>query len=422
MEKQIVAILLLDTTSRKQLKTNISEIGLQGVLIVNNFNEITEDIVSKCNKVVVLEGYLDSLNSFSDIRLFSALLNIKLTFIGTNPDKLKILSQYGNVFNSDPTKIDFETIQGALYQDSVLEQHSDINKLSDSIKASQSIIANESYDTTVQEVAKDFINISTELVKTQDDLTYLEYVCKNLQNINAKLSTENATLTDGFSKMLANAVTLNKSLKEYERIMSKDIYAKININNYPNKPAIIYLKEVEELIHENSFIETLFEILRLQGKQSVKVVRLYDGSSCRRMKALPSYYYPIRNQFLVSDLVSNDFIVKVGDYHEIFDILFTNKMHLDVLIIVDCKTMDDTVTNGATVYLNLCRNRNNIEAYDINVENTIVNGEEEEGYNVWEHYEHYKDLISKEEKYLFLSSRPVMQSILDLYRLMSTSI
>ena len=51
-----------------------------------------------------------------------------------------------------------------------------------------------------------------------------------------------------------------------------------------------------------------------------------------------------------------------------------------------------------------------------------VNGEEEEGYNVWEHYEHYKDLISKEEKYLFLSSRPVMQSILDLYRLMSTSI
>ena len=101
MEKQIVAILLLDTTSRKQLKTNISEIGLQGVLIVNNFNEITEDIVSKCNKVVVLEGYLDSLNSFSDIRLFSALLNIKLTFIGTNPDKLKVLSQYGNVFNSD---------------------------------------------------------------------------------------------------------------------------------------------------------------------------------------------------------------------------------------------------------------------------------------------------------------------------------
>ena len=401
MEKQIVAILLLDTTSRKQLKTNISEIGLQGVLIVNNFNEITEDIVSKCNKVVVLEGYLDSLNSFSDIRLFSALLNIKLTFIGTNPDKLKVLSQYGNVFNSDPTKIDFETIQGALYQDSVLEQHSDINKLSDSIKASQSIIANESYDTTVQEVAKDFINISTELVKTQDDLTYLEYVCKNLQNINAKLSTENATLTDGFSKMLANAVTLNKSLKEYERIMSKDIYAKININNYPNKPAIIYLKEVEELIHENSFIETLFEILRLQGKQSVKVVRLYDGSSCRRMKALPSYYYPIRNQFLVSDLVSNDFIVKVGDYHEIFDILFTNKMHLDVLIIVDCKTMDDTVTNGATVYLNLCRNRNNIEAYDLNVENTIVNGEEEEGYNVWEHYEHYKDLI-KRAKYQIL--------------------
>lgn len=423
MDKNITAILLLDSVSRKYIKTNITELGLMGVILVNNFNEITDDMLKSCNRVVVLESYMHNVNSYSDIRLFKAILNIDFTFMGLDDAILDTLTEYGNVFRADITMLDFEMIQAALYQDEALENHKDSAKTYiDNMTVAKNIVNNEdNFDEKITNLAKEFITVSTELQRSKENLKKSEESCNNLQNINSKLSTENSALTAGFSQMLENAVSLNKGLKEYERIMSQDIYSKINIASYPDKPMIIYLKEIEELIHQNQFIETLFEMLRLQGRQSVKVLRLYDGNSCRRVKSLPAYYYRVRNQFLVSDITTNDFIVKVGDYTDIMDVLLTNKTGLDILIIVDCKSFDDVIINSASMFLNLCRNRHNLEAYELSKDNTIVNGYEDSEYLTWDHYEELQNLMSREERFLYLASRPVMKQVFDLYRLLSIS-
>ena len=222
--------------------------------------------------------------------------------------------------------------------------------------------------------------------------------------------------------MMRNSIKLNKSLKEYERIMSKDVYSKISLSNYPNRPIIVYLKEIEELVHQNALIDTLFEILRLQGRHSVKVLRLFDGASCRRVKALPDNYHIVRNQFLVSEITTNDFIAKVGDYREILDIILSNKTGLDVLILVDSKAQDDVILSGASMYFNLCRNRRNLENYNLVRDNTIVNGIEDDNCLVWGHYDQLPRLLSKEEKFLFLASRPVMRTLYDLFCLMSSRV
>lgn len=424
MNKNVIAILLLDSVSRKFIKTNITELGLMGIIIVNNFNEITEEMLKSTDEVIILESYLQNINSYSDIRLFKNLLDIKLTFIGVDNDLLDTLNEYGNIFRADITQLDFEMLQAALFQDSALEISDNTkNYYNDNVTFAKNILNNEdTFDKQIQNLANEFLNIYTEVHRLSQKLMKLQVNHNNLQDVATKLSKEHILLSSDYADMLKNAVNLNKSLREYERIMSQDIYNKIPLQNYPNKPLVVYIKEVEELIHQNSFIETLFEVLRLQGRQSVKVLRLYDGSSCRKVKALPSYYHIIRNQFLVSDITTNDFITKVGDYTDILDILLTNKTGLDVLIIVDCKAHDDTVISGASMYLNLCRNRDNIEAYDLKIDNTIVNGEESEDYLVWGHYKEYVELMSKEEKFLFLSSRPVMQTVFDLYRLVANSI
>lgn len=424
MTKNIIAILLLDPVSRKYIKTNITELGLMGIIIVNNFNEITDEMLKSTNNVIILESYLQNVNSYSDIRLFKGLLDIKLTFMGVDDVLLDTLKEYGNVFRADITMLDFEMLQAALFQDNALEDTSAIKHYyNDNVTFAKNVLQNEDvFDTQIQNLAHEFLSVYTEMLRFSQDLKELRVNHYELQDIAAKLSKDHALLTADYASMLKNAVTLNKGLREYERIMSQDIYSKIPLHNYPNKPLIIYLKEVEELIHQNSFIETLFEMLRLQGRQSVKVLRLFDGNNCRKVKALPDYYYRIRNQFLVSDITTNDFIAKVGDYSDILDILLTNKTGLDILIIVDCKSHDDTIVSGASVYINLCRNRNNIMAYDLKADNTIVNGDEDEEHLVWGHYAEYDELMSKEERFLFLSSRPVMQTVFDLYRLVATSI
>lgn len=419
-----IAILLLDSVSRKYIKTNITELGLMGVIIVNNFNEITDEMLQNTNEVIILESYLQNINSFSDLRLFKNLLELKYTFIGVDTELLDTLSVYGNTYNADITTLDFEVIQAALYQDTALENTSDLhNDYNNNLAFAKKIVSNEdNVDTNIRNMAKQFLANATEIEHLNAKLREMHNNYNRLQDIAAKLSNENNIITADFAAMLNNAVTLNKSLREYERIMSKDIYTKINLHNYPNRPLIIYLKEIEELLHQNSFVETLFEMLRLQGKQSVKVLRLFDSTSCRRVKSLPIYYHKLRNQYLVSDITTHDFISKVGDYTDILDILLTNKTGLDILIIVDCKDFDDVVISGASMYLNLCRNPKNIEAYDLRVDNTIVNGLDDGQHLVWGHYDNYSGLLSKEEQFLFLSSRPVMQTVFDLYKLVSTSI
>lgn len=424
MAQDVIAILLLDNTSKKYIKSNVTELGLMGIQIINNFNEITDEMLQKCKDVIILEGYLLNTNSYSDIRLFKALLGINIIFMGVNNTLLSTVKEYGVIYHSNPVTLSFESIQGAIYQDSALEESVEEPKISsDSKSVALKIIEDEdTFDTKVQSLAKDYLNLNSEYSQLTQKLSDYKAECKDLQNLNAKLSNENRVLINGFADVMKSSVTLNKSLKEYERIMSQDIYSKSSLNNYSNKPVIIYFKEIEEILHENSFIETLFEVLRLQGRQSVKVLRLYDGSNCRRVKSLPSYYQIIRNNYLVSDITTNDFIVKVGDYSDILDILLTNKIGLDILIIVDCKSYDDVVISGSPIYFNLCRNRANLEYYDISRDNTIVSGYEDDNYLVWEHYDNYIQLSSKEERFLFLSSRPVIQSIFDLYRLIASSV
>ena len=103
------------------------------------------------------------------------------------------------------------------------------------------------------------------------------------------------------------------------------------------------------------------------------------------------------------------------------DVLLTNKTGLDILIIVDCKAFDDVIINSASMFLNLCRNRQNLDAYDISRDNTIVNGYDDPNYLVWGHYEELQTLMSREERFLYLASRPVMRQVFDLYRLLSIS-
>lgn len=131
---------------------------------------------------------------------------------------------------------------------------------------------------------------------------------------------------------------------------------------------------------------------------------------------LPSYYKIIHNSFTNSDVVANDFIAKSGNYLEIFDLLLSNKSSLDLLLVIDCKSVQDIVLSGSMIQLPICRNPKYFETFSLLPSMTISGDPESELY--WGDFKELDKIEHDEDKFLFLSSRPVCQKI---YKLIDSS-
>ena len=416
------AILLLDDNSKRIVKTNITDLSLHNILFVNNLGEITDDMISSTKNVIVLEGFLRGSTGLSDLRLYKALQELQYFYIGQDEVLIKEASSVAHVFHANIATLNYDIISAALYRDISLEEVN-VDFVGDSVAFARAICKNNNeFDKKFVELAQEFLAAESCITKLQKELKSEHKKVIRLEANNEKINNENEMLTGSYAEMLAKAHELNLNLQEYEHILTKDIYDKLKLHNYPNRPQIIYLKEYEELNHLYSLINTLFEVFRIQGKNSVKVLQLLDSTKCNRAKVLPEYFTLIENGYLLKDVITNDFICKIGDYSRILDTLLTNRASLDVLIIVDCKDYNDTVIGGSFLQFNMCRNVKHLENYGLIPENTIVNNSDNDLFLSWDHYVNYNDFEDNDEKFLFLSSQPIIQKILELSQIFQESV
>ena len=224
---------------------------------------------------------------------------------------------------------------------------------------------------------------------------------------------------------MQKVIKLNNSLKVYESVLSADVYEKVDLTKYTNRPLIIYFKEFEDLLYLDTFIETLYYVFTNQYHKSVKVVRIYDSAKTRKLSTLPDYYYRLYNKFITAEVVTHNFICKTADYRKLFDVLLTNNANLDILLVFDHKDLNDLIFTGSYLQFNLCRTLKNLEAYNIKRENTIVNfaGDEEKAIS-WDYYPelHTEEMQDRERRFLFLSSRLVITRIYSLSKFFAESI
>lgn len=417
------AILLLDDNSKKIIKTNVADFSLHNILFVNNLGEITDDMLTNTKTVIVLEGFLRTSTGLSDLRLFKALENLQYVFIGQDEQLILQIRPWALTFKADISTLNYETVDAALYQDKSLETKEET--VVDAAKDFAKLVckSESDYDVRYVQLAQSYLACLGYIEHTQRLFEEQKSINLQLTANNTRINEENEILTQSYVEMLNKAHTLNMQLKDYEHILTKDIYTKLKLHNYPNKPQIIYLKEYEELNHLYSLIYTLFEVFRIQGKQSVKVIQLLDSVNCNRIKTIPDYYTVIENGYLLKDIITHDFLCKIGDYTNILDSLLTNRSNLDVLIIVDCKSYNDTVIGGSFLQFNMCRNVKHLETFGLIPENSIVNNcEDEDSYLTWNHIEGYDSFEDNDKRFLFLSSQPIIQKILELNQIFQESV
>lgn len=428
--KHLRAILYLDDTSRLKIKTNVSEIGLYGISFINNFSELTKELIAETKTLIILEGYFNKANSVSDLILYKELFDLDIFCLGNVEQFKGRLNGIATLYSCDITFLDFDLVQSAVYGDTTLakapeELQIDVTQTTNRDLAKRILKDTVNYNAGLRSLANEYLSLKDTLDLTITDRDRYKELYEVSDAKNLKLEKENSKFVEGYADIVQKVFKLNTSLKTYESVLSADVYEKVDLTKYTNRPLIIYFKEFEDLIYLDTFIETLYYVFTNQYHKSVKVVRLYDSAKTRKLSTLPNYYYRLYNKFTSEEAIVHNFICKTADYRKLFDVLLTNNSNLDVLLVFDHKDLNDLIFSGSYLQFNLCRTLKHLESYNIKKENTIVNfaGDEEKGIS-WDYYSELKteEMKDRERRFLFLSSRPVITRIYALSKFFAESI
>lgn len=408
-------VVILDEVSKRMVKLANSVLASEYITVVNNLLEIQEDMFDEQKTVIILDGLLQSKDKIAELVLYQNVAKFNYLFLLKVPQNTKIVAGLGRVYQCDTSMIDFELIQASLYKDNSFVVENDIpNK---SALYAKNIIESKGSTENVQ-LARDYLLsleresiLSEQIAKQQETLD--ELLIKN-----TILSEENQKWSIGCKTLLERAKKQNDALKRYERVFSQDVYYKFNLHNYQNKPVIVYLKIFTEFNGINTFIETIVDAFRFQQRHSVKVLQLFDSSGNRKMRLLPNYYHILRNHYVMQEVITNDYLCKSGDYANLLDRLLSNKYGLDVLVIVDCKDHDDVVLSGSFLQYNLCQTAEQAAILALSQNTTVIN-QKLTGWLTWIPIR--TDHLTKKEKFIKLSSRPVIQKILTMSEKLANS-
>lgn len=399
-------ILALDDISKEKIKSNISVLISRGVFIVSSLNEITDLMLSETRTVFILEGMFQQRDGIAALRVYKACLNLEYIFLMPKSKWDDLISGMGRLYATDIVNLSFDVIQAALFDDKALEAV-DIESDIDCCELAKKNCEDDSCGYTERLLSNTLLSVLAREAEARRKLDALTLRCEQLNCECEILRNKNNNYMQEYTKMFSKAVQLNEALSQYEVIFTKDIYTKIDLYSHSERPSILYIKEFEELVGFDRLIETLYNAIRIQSRQSVKVLRLYDSSSSRKILTLPSYYTVIKNKYKMTDIECNDFVCKTGDYVRILDSLLLNRMHLDVLIVADCKDHNDTVLSGSYIIFNTCRRKSSLAPLKLSEKNTITND------NTDLHWEEYDtSSMDKKESFVILSNQPVIGVIL----------
>lgn len=109
--KHLQAILYLDDTSRLKIKTNVSEIGLYGISFINNFSELTKELIAETKTLIILEGYFNKANSVSDLILYKELFDLDIFCLGNVEQFKGRLNGIATLYSCDITFLDFDSFK-----------------------------------------------------------------------------------------------------------------------------------------------------------------------------------------------------------------------------------------------------------------------------------------------------------------------
>ena len=412
MSKMINCILVLDESVKRELSYDPTELTIYGVIIINNITELTQEYLDKTSKVIFLGTF--NYAQLGRLTLYKEVCNLEYYLLTKDTVLASLMNGFCKCYILEYSAVDSNLISAVLYNDATsLEMYTPADLRQVDLENAETIL-NETTNSYVRKLAEDFIRLHSLAVNSHKQLEDSHIAQRELSSKILTLEHDISVRDEAYREQLKKDLQLASILKDYQVILTKDIYNKVNILEYKDRPKIIYIKEYEDFIHLESFLNTLFGMIQVQLKKSCKIIRLLDSCDLLKIKKLSQTYVQLGSRFLESEVIANDRLLSVGSYIKVIDFLMENKSTLDILIVVDSKKYQDIVLSGTgMLQYGLCRTHKTAFQLGISSSQNIIYNEVYSPNNpmTWEHYDDYATAESPEDRFQFLASRPVIQII-----------
>ena len=406
------AILLIDNFTRLSSDINISELTTFGVDIVSDLKELlTKDYKNK--PTVILEGFLRNPHGLYDLVLHQELLQIKFLFIGSDEIILKQVGRYAKTFALDTSIVNYNLVSAVINDDSEAQSVFKIDPFDRVAGLARAISDMNTVTPEMREVAQAYLRTADQYNLLSTDYNSLLDKVSMLEELTIIKDEQLKTLSDRMDSAFAQTVKINQSLRDYSFILSPNVYEKVDVRTFKNKPSILYFKEYGEFLHLKSFIFTLAESFKTQYSLPTKVLWIMDRATPLRVRFLPPYYKIFSTGvFTKPDVHISDYMCSTNGYAALLRVLCENQAGISILIIIDSKFVDDTVIDiSDTLRYDLCRDHKKIGPLGLNPDRTIVNGLSEFLDLSWDYLPEYENL-NPDDRFLYFAGRPVIETVI----------
>lgn len=271
--------------------------------------------------------------------------NLKLHVIYQKDEIGELFKDIANCVKANYSTIEWNLIYAVLNRDSaILETYSRTQEM---IGDYSSIVDTLPPDCVgpVNRMYRSYLYLSSEFGRLVTKVSKLEEIIGNYRTLGHK-TTE---AIEELQKLLASAVKDNQI---YSAMLSES-YDKTFSGMYTSRPRILYIRQVMHLSGVDLLLVTLYTVLTKQYKSACKVLKLVDSTNAIALRYVPNLYYPLNDSYDTSAVLSHDFLMNLGSYNMLMNLLMLNRSGLEILIVHDCRGTQNSALDASLIDLQL---------------------------------------------------------------------
>lgn len=318
---------LIDQLTKDTVETITYDVLAKHVVVLTDIRELGDEHYHSA--VVIFEPSFSVIVTPEILKEIKEKFDLRVIAVYQSDAAVMPLLPYVEAVKADYSDINWNFVYALVNNDlAILEPYQRSVKVLEGFKAIQQKIPME-----LQDYFRRFRGTYLELVRSTTDLI----------NKNAELQQVAETQQVIGMQTIAGLVELKELLDRsqdkvnaYEALLSES-YSVTFGGFYPERPRVLYIKQIAHVPGMDTFLSLLFAVISKQYRSSCKVVKLVDASNALHMRYVPNNYVAVTDAYNTAELLTNEFLMKLGAYNVMFDTFMLNRSGLEYLIVHDMR-------------------------------------------------------------------------------------
>lgn len=308
-------------------------------------SSITYDVLSKHAGIITDIREIGENNFNSDVLIFEPAvgvivtrdilseiipkLNLRVWVVYQDNKVVMPLKGLVTLVKADYSDINWNFVYAVFNSDlAILEPYQNSKKVLDGFKAFRGRVPVDVVD-YLNRLQGSYLSLYSSVDKVLSENTIL----KEQLEAQAKIGHQTISGLIELKKLLDQS---QDKVNAYEALLSKQYDVTFG-GFYPERPKVIYIKQISHVSGIDTFISVLYSVLSKQYRFGCKVIKLVDNSNSLDMRYIPNIYVAVTDPYNTAELLKNIFLVKLGAYNIMFDTLMLNRSGLDYLVVHDMR-------------------------------------------------------------------------------------